>query len=102
MAEGQSIKLSVYEQVEPRRFHRRAHAIAVLAIALLTILNVVDTVNAQVSAARSPIDISDLVGKKKHPAVQVAPEKIDFGKLPAGKTSSLRALSRSPTRATWI
>ena len=29
-----------------------------------------------------------MVGKKKHPAVQVAPEKIDFGKLPAGKTSS--------------
>jgi streptogramin lyase len=82
----QPIKTSRQRRIDTR-FSRHLLAIAAVAIALLTILNVGDPVNAQVSAARSPTDISNVVGKKKHPAVQVAPEKIDFGKLPAGMTS---------------
>jgi HYDIN/CFA65/VesB family protein len=55
---------------------------AAFAIALAAILSIVTGATAQVGPSSSS------AAKTKLPAVQVTPKKIDFGKLPAGMTST--------------
>jgi sugar lactone lactonase YvrE len=61
----------------------RSHAIAAVVLALVTILSAFAT--AQDGTISSPA--------AKHPAVQVKPKKIDFGKLHAGMTSAPRGVA---------
>jgi len=55
---------------------------AAIAIALATILSAVSTTHAQVGA------VASITREKKHPAVEVAPKEISFGKIRAGMTSN--------------